>query len=109
MGKIQTEICDGISKHIDNKRKFYEEYFSENFKLFSNKTMSYNSEMYITNFIKNYIFNEICLDVLESNKITNEDDIKKIISLYYDHTKLTAKLLLTVNDIDKRLQNFDSN
>ena len=77
--------------------------------------MSTNSELYICNFIKNYIlnnfgpiFNQVCLDVLELNGIKDEKEIKQIIGLYWDYTKLNTKLMLSLNDIDKRIKMYET-
>lgn len=115
LDKVSKEICDGVSKHVENKRKFYEDYFQENFKNLAFNNMSTNSELYVCNFIKNYIlnnfgpiFNQVCLDVLELNGINDEKDIKKIIGLYWDYTKTNTKLMLTLNDIDKRIKMYEA-
>jgi hypothetical protein len=98
-------------KYVEDKSKFYKEYFDTKFKNEADHEMSSNSEIYVINFIKNYIlnnfdsiFNQICLDVLESKGITNEDDIKNIIKLHYTYTKQTTKLMLALNDIELRMK-----
>lgn len=109
--KISKEICDGVKKHINQKKEFYLEYFKQSFKLNSDKELNINSELYASNFIKNYIlnnfndiFNAACLDVMELNKITDTEQIKKIIKIYYDYTKQTTKMMLSLDDIDYRLK-----
>lgn len=111
LDKISKEICDGVLKHVEDKRKFYAEYFQGNYRNLADGNMSINSELYVCNFIKNYIlsnfgpiFNQVCLDVFELNEIKNENEIKKIIGLYWDYTKSKTKLMLTLNDIDKRIK-----
>lgn len=115
LDKIAKEVFEKVSAHIENKRKFYEDYFKENFNKLSNNTMSTNSELFVDNFIKNYIlknfgqiFNQVCLDVLELNGIKEENEIKKFISLYYDYTKQITKLMLSATDIDKRIKMFEN-
>ena len=108
LDKVAHEICQHVSEHIEAKRKFYEDYFKENFKNLSNNDMS--SELYVCNFIKNYIinnfgliFNQVCLDVFELNGINDEKEMKQIIGLYWTYIKTNTKLMLTLNDIDKRI------
>ena len=104
--KISEEICNGVIKFIEEKRQFYSDYFEESFK---NET-NYNSKIYVNNFIKSYllsnfndIFNHACLDVLDQNNIKDEEQIKQIIDLYYDHTKDSTKIMLTLTDIDHQI------
>jgi hypothetical protein len=115
LDKIAKEICQNVSNHVESKRKFYEEYFKENFSNIANKSMSTNSELFVDNFIKNYIlrnfgiiFNQVCLDILELNGIKEPTDIKKIVGLYYDYTKQTTKFMLSLNDIDKRIKMWEN-
>jgi hypothetical protein len=68
----------------------------------------------VGNYIKSYIlknfggmFNQVCLDVLESNGITEESDIKKVIALYYDYTKQMVKLYFAINEIDMRSEMYN--
>lgn len=107
--QISKEICDKIQSHIDEKRKFYVEYIETTYKLNTNHDITDYSKIYVTSYIKNYIlknfggmFDQVCLDVLESNGINEEKWIKTIISLYYDYTKQIIKLFLALNDIDIR-------
>lgn len=94
LDKISEEICDGVIKHINQKKEFYEEYFKTTFI----ETSIEDSDECIINFVKNYIlnnyniiFNQVCLDVLELNGIKDEEQIKQIITLYYDYTKQITK------------------
>ena len=109
--KISQEICGKIKTQIEAKQKFYSEYIETTFKLNSGQSMSDYSKNYVDNYIKNYIgknfgglFDQVCLDVLEANGITNESDIKKFIGIYYDFTKQTVKLYFALNDINSRLE-----
>ena len=113
--KISQEIYKGVENHVNQKRQFYLEYFSETFKKQANKDVNINSEIYVSNYIKNCIlnnfndiFNAACLDVMELNNIKDQDQIKKIINLYYDYTKQTTKLMLSLNDIDYRIKMYES-
>jgi hypothetical protein len=99
--KISKEICEGILKYIDRKKQFCSEYYKE------------YDELYVKNFIKSYIlhnfndiFNQACLDVLDQNNIKDEDQMKLIISLYYDYTKSTTKMMLTLDDYNFRMNKF---
>lgn len=116
LDKICNEICDYMTKHIGHKRTFYEEYFNQKFQEASNNLPGVKIELYVSNFIKHYlfinfnaIFNQICLDVLESNGITDETHIKNIITLYYDYIKQNTKLMMSLYDIDKRMKIQDEN
>jgi hypothetical protein len=87
--KISNEICEGVLRYVDQKKQFYKEY------------MKGYDLIYIKNYTRSYllhnfnnIFNEACLDVLDQNNIKDEDQIKAIISLYYDYTKSYTKILL---------------
>ncbi len=87
--KISNEICEGILRFVDQKKQFYTEYLK-----------GYDT-LYIKKYIKSYllhnfnnVFNQACLDVLDQNNIKDENQIKTIISLYYDHIKSNIKLLL---------------
>ena len=97
--KISNEIYDNFEKYVDKKKQFYLEYFQEKCKQMEQS----NVKLFICNFTKNYIlnnfgpvFDQICLDVLELNGIKDENEIKKIITLCYDHTKQNVKLLLEI-------------
>ncbi len=114
--KISEEICGKIKLHIKEKHKFYSDYVETMYKLESEKTqpMSTYSKLYVENYIKTYItnnfggmFDQICLDVLEANGITDELSIKKFISIYYDHTKQIVKLYFALNEIDARTDMFN--
>ena len=118
--KISSEICGKIKTHIETKQKFYSDYVETTFKLKSEQSISINSKFYVDNYIKNYIvknfggmFDQICLDVLEANGITNESDIKKFIGIYYDYTKQIVKLYFALGNINSRLDlskdNFKDN
>ena len=96
--KISKEICEGILRFIDQKKQFYSEYYK-----------GYN-KLYINNCIKSYIlynfyniFFQACLDVLDQNNIKDDNQMKMIIGLYYDYTKSSTKMMLTLNDIDFRI------
>ncbi len=111
LDNISNEIFKNVLKYVEDKSKFYKEYFDTKFKNEADHEMSSNSEIYVINFIKNYIlnnfdsiFNQICLDVLESKGITNETDIKNIIKLHYSYTKQNTKLMLALNDIELRMK-----
>lgn len=87
--KISNEICEGVLRYVDQKKQFYKEYLK-----------GYDT-LYVKNYIRSYllhnfnnIFNQACLDVLDQNNIKDEDQIKAIISLYYDYTKSYTKILL---------------
>ena len=87
--KISNEICEGILRFVDQKKQFYTEYLK-----------GYDT-LYIKKYIKSYllhnfnnVFNQACLDVLDQNNIKDENQIKTIISLYYDHIKSNIKMLL---------------
>ena len=87
--KISDEICEGILRFVDQKKQFYTEYLK-----------GYDI-LYVKNYIRSYllhnfnnIFNQACLDVLDQNNIKDENQIKTIISLYYDHIKSNTKMLL---------------
>lgn len=87
--KISNEICEGVLRYVDQKKQFYKEYLN-----------GYDT-LYVKNYIKSYllhnfnnIFNQACLDVLDQNNIKDEQQIKTIISLYYDYTKSYTKTLL---------------
>jgi len=89
LDKISNEICEGVLKYVDQKKQFYKEY------------MKGYDLIYIKNYTRSYllhnfndIFNQACLDVLEQNNIKDENQIKTIISLYYDYTKSNTKSLL---------------
>ncbi len=89
LDKISNEICEGVLRYVDQKKQFYKEY------------MKGYDLIYIKNYTRSYllhnfnnIFNEACLDVLDQNNIKDEDQIKAIISLYYDYTKSSTKKLL---------------
>jgi len=110
---IQTKLSP---EEIHEKLGFvdYKEYFKQQFENVGNRPININTELYINNFIKNYIlnnfndiFNQISLDVIELNDIKDEDEIKKIISLYYDYTKQNTKLMLSLFDIENRIKNFE--
>ncbi len=114
--KISEEICGKIKLHIKEKHKFYSDYVETMYKLESEKTqpMSTYSKLYVENYIKTYItnnfggmFDQICLDVLEANGITDELSIQKFISIYYDHTKQIVKLYFALNEIDARTDMFN--
>lgn len=114
--KISKDICDGVVKFIDEKRKFYSDYFEESYKKETKeeKPIGFNSKIYVNNFIKSYllsnfndIFNQACLDVLDQNNIKDQDQIKQIIELYYDYTKDSTKLMLSLTDIDHRINSTD--
>ncbi len=115
--KISKEICDGVVKFVEEKRQFYSDYFEESFKKETNqnKPIGYNSKIYVNNFIKSYlltnfndIFNQACLDVLDQNNIKDENQIKQIIELYYDYTKNSTKLMLSLTDIDHRINSAEA-
>jgi len=113
--KVSKEICRKIQEHIETKRKFYVEYIETTYKLSSGQDISDYSKRYVANYIKTYIlknfggmFDQICLDVLESNGIKEEKDIKAIIGLYYDYTKQMVKLYFAINDIDTVMKNNDN-
>jgi hypothetical protein len=87
--KISNEICEGVLRYVDQKKLFYIEYLK-----------GYDT-LYIKNYVRSFllhnfnnIFNEACLDVLDQNNIKDENQIKTIISLYYDYTKSITKTLL---------------
>ena len=87
--KISNEICEGILRFVDQKKQFYKEYLK-----------GYDT-IYVKKYIKSYllhnfnnVFNQACLDVLDQNDIKDEQQIKMIISLYYDHIKSSTKILL---------------
>ena len=80
--QISKEISDKIQSHIEEKRKFYIEYIETTYKLNTKQDITDYSKIYVTNYIKNYIlknfggmFDQICLDVLESNGIIDEKNI----------------------------------
>ncbi len=105
--KISKEICDKIKTHIELKRKFYTEYVETTFKIKTDQDLSNYSKQYVNNYIKTYVlknfggmFDQICLDVIESNGITEQNDISSIIGLYYDYTKLMVKLYFAIDEID---------
>ena len=109
--KITTEICVRIKAHVDAKYKFYSEYIETAFKLNSGQSMLDYTKFYAENSIKNYIgknfggmFDQVCLDVLEANGITDESDIKKFVGIYYDFAKQTVKLYFASKYIDSRLE-----
>ena len=100
--KISKEICEGILKFIDQKKQFYSEYYK-----------GYN-KLYINNYIKSYIlynfnniFNQACLDVLDQNDIKDDNQMKMIIGLYYDYTKSSTKMMLTLDDINFRINSHN--
>ena len=108
--KIASEICQRINRLVESKEKFYLDYIETTYKLNSGQSMTDFSKIYVDNYIKNYIgknfggmFDQVCLDVLEANGITDEADIKKFIGIYYDHTKQTVKLYFASKAIDLRL------
>lgn len=112
--QISKEILRKIQTHIEEKRKFYIEYIETTYKLNTKEDITDYTKIYVTNYIKNYIlknfggmFDQFCLDVLESNGISDEKNIKTIISLYYDYTKQIIKLFLSLNDIDIRINMYD--
>ena len=85
----QLTIKENQTAFLDQKKQFYKEY------------MKGYDLIYIKNYTRSYllhnfnnIFNEACLDVLDQNNIKDEDQIKAIISLYYDYTKSYTKILL---------------
>lgn len=89
LDKISNEICEGVLRYVDQKKQFYKEY------------MKGYDLIYIKNYTRSYllhnfndIFNQACLDVLEQNNIKDENQIKTIISLYYDYIKSNTKSLL---------------
>jgi len=89
LDKISKEICEGVLRYVDQKKQFHKEYMKGyDLTYIKNYTRSY----LLHNF--NNIFNQACLDVLDQNNIKDEDQIKTIISLYYDYTKSSAKSLL---------------
>ncbi len=111
LDSISNEIFKNVLKYVEDKSKFYKEYFDTKFKTEADRDMGPNLEIYVMNFIKNYmlnnfdsIFNQICLDILESKGITNEADIKNIVKLHYGYTKQNTKLMLALNDIELRLK-----
>jgi hypothetical protein len=87
--KISNEICEGVLRFIDQKKEFYKEYL-KGYDLIYIK--NYTRAYLLHNF--NDIFNQACLDVLDQNNIKDEQQIKTIISLYYDYTKSYTKTLL---------------
>lgn len=87
--KISNEICEGVIRFIDQKKQFYKEYM-KGYDLIYIK--NYTRAYLLHNF--NNIFNQACLDVLDQNNIKDKDQIKTIISLYYDYTKSSTKILL---------------
>ena len=112
--KISQEICGKIKSHIKDKHKFYSDYVETLFKLESEQSMSNHNKIYVENYIKTYItnkfggmFDQICLDVLEANGITEQSTINKFISIYYDHTKQIVKLYFALNEIDARTDMFN--
>ncbi len=114
--KISKEICNGVVNFIEKKRQFYSDYFEESYKKENkeDKPIGFNSKIYVNNFIKSYllshfndVFNQACLDVLDQNNIKDEEQIKQIISLYYDYTKASTKLMLSLTDIDHRINSAE--
>ncbi len=115
--KISQEICNGVVKFVEEKRQFYSDYFEESFKKEKKEEnpIGFNSKIYVNNFIKSYllsnfndIFNQACLDVLDQNNIKDENQIKQIIDLYYDYTKNSTKLMLSLTDIDHRINSAET-
>lgn len=115
--KISQEICNGVVKFVEEKRQFYSDYFEESFKKEKKEEnpIGFNSKIYVNNFIKSYllsnfndIFNQACLDVLDQNNIKDENQIKQIIDLYYDYTKNSTKLMLSLTDIDHRINSAEA-
>lgn len=115
--KISQEICNGVVKFVEEKRQFYSDYFEESFKKEKKEEnpIGFNSKIYVNNFIKSYllsnfndIFNQACLDVLDQNNIKDENQIKQIIELYYDYTKNSTKLMLSLTDIDHRINSAEA-
>jgi hypothetical protein len=114
LDKISKAIGEKIQTHIEAKRKFYVEYIETTYKLKTGQDIiDYNDiNQHVKNYIKNYLlknfggmFDQICLDVLESNGITDQSQTSAIISLYYDYTKQMVKLLISLDDIDTTIFN----
>lgn len=117
---ISLEICKKIQNQIDDKYKFYIDYINTTHTIKSNDSepsdlnifdLKKSACSYIGNFISvNFtsMFDQICLDVLESNGITNEKEISTIIGIYYDYVKYTTKLYIALYEIKLREEMFNS-
>ncbi len=107
--KISDEINMAVSEHIENKRKFYSDFINQKYKEENGDIINESTKLYVYTYVHNYIvknftdiFNSICFDVIEQNGITDEEDIKSIISLYYDYCKQNARMQICIDNIDIR-------